>query len=359
MHKSIKILSLDGGGTRGLFPSTILQCIQEETGKSPVEIFDVIAGSATGGIITAALAAGLPVSDIVDIYLNRASFILPSDFFRKLWNPANLFAPKYNNRNLQTLLTEKLGANRTLKDVYDQYGARPTFILAALDMSPDLQPGEPPEFRVAIYNSCMSPFEKENLVHLAMRNAAAVVNLPLYQRYTEGGNYANDPAMIGLSFALNDKHETYPGESKLPNGKLGLGASLKDVKIFSLGCGLTGSSYIPREKIGNGAWGILKWTRYLVNLVIDTGMIAVQYYLREILDQDQYYRINPFYHAPDAPEVLKNKKLRIDVTNADQLAAIKAYAEKIYSEKRKEIMNFLELHSESTVIKNYPLNTTL
>lgn len=356
MQKPIKILSLDGGGTRGLFPSTILQCIENETGKPPSEIFDVIVGSATGGIITAALAAGLPVSDIVDIYLNRASYILPSEFFRKLWNPANLFAPKYHNRNLKALMTEKLGAHRTMKDVHDQYGANPAFIMAALDMSPDLQPGQPPEFRITIYNSCMTSVENEYLVDVALRNSAAVVNLPLYQRFTEGGNYANDPAMIGLAFALNNKDEVFPGESKLDNKKMGLGASIRDVKIFSLGCGLTGSSFVPRDKIGKGSWGILKWTRYLTSLVIDTGMVAAQYYLREMLDHDQYLRINPYYHAPDAPEPLKNKKLKIDVTNPEQLTAIKAYAEKIFSEKREEIINFLELETATTEIKS-PLNT--
>lgn len=357
MQKPIKILSLDGGGTRGLFPSTILRCIEQETGKSPVEIFDVIAGSATGGIITAALAAGLPVSDIVDIYLNKASFILPSNFFRKLWNPVNLFAPKYPNKNLKALLTEKLGAQRTLKDVYDRYGTKPVFILAALDMSPDLQPGESPEFKVTIYNSCMTAVENEKLVDVALRNSAAVVNLPLYEHFTEGGNYANDPAMIGLAFALNNKNESAAGASRLANKKMGLGASIGEVKIFSLGCGLTGSSYVPRDKIGKGSWGILKWTRYLTNLVIDTGMIATQYYIREILDSNQYYRINPYYRAPDAPEVLKNKKLKIDVTDAEQLAAIKEYAEQIFSEKKEEIMNFLELETSTAKIKNQPINT--
>jgi uncharacterized protein len=345
MNKPIKILSLDGGGTRGLFPSTILECLQRETGKPPTAIFDVIVGAATGGIIAAALASNLHISEITDIYHKKAGYILPSSFLRKIRNPFNLFVSKYPNKNLKKLLIEKLGPARTFEDVYEKFGTSPVFLLAALDMAPDLQPGETPEFKVVIYNSAISACHSEKLVDMAMRNSAAVVNLPMYQHFTEGGNYANDPAMIGLAFALNNKDESFEGESKLGNGKLGLGAQIQDVRILSLGCGSTGNSYIPRDKIGNGDWGIFKWTNYLVNLVIDTNMVAVQYYLRQMLNEDQYLRINPYYHSSDAPDVLKKQKLKIDVTNPKQLDAIKGYAEKTFSDQKQQILDFLEIQS--------------
>ena len=75
----------------------------------------------------------------MDIYLNRASYILPDNFWRKIWNPVNLFAPKYPNKNLKQLLEEKFGANKLLSDVADQYGVSPVFLLAALDLNPELE----------------------------------------------------------------------------------------------------------------------------------------------------------------------------------------------------------------------------
>ncbi len=45
---TIRILSIDGGGTRGLFPATILHQLENDLGKKATHIFDVIIGSATG-----------------------------------------------------------------------------------------------------------------------------------------------------------------------------------------------------------------------------------------------------------------------------------------------------------------------
>ena len=342
MNKPVKILSLDGGGTRGLFPATILDCIKEDTGKQPHEIFDVIVGAATGGIISAALACGLDTSEMVDIYLNRASFLLPNKRFRRWWNPLNLFAPKYPNDNLKQVLQEKFG-DKKLKDVAALYGSNTAFMQAALDMSPSIEKGQIPEFKVVIYNSVITEHHEETMVDIALRNSAAVINLPLYQTYTEGGNYANDPAMIGLSFALNNKVASLANSSILPNNKLGLGADPQNIKMLSLGCGSTGSSHVSHEKIGNGKWGLLKWVNYLINLVIDTNMVATQYYMAQILPDGQYFRLNAYYKADDAPDVLKNQDLKIDVTDKEQLTAINQYAKKIYSERKQEIFDFLEI----------------
>ena len=54
---SLKILSIDGGGTRGIIPATILDCIYNDFGKTPLDLFDLFAGTSTGGIICIGLAA--------------------------------------------------------------------------------------------------------------------------------------------------------------------------------------------------------------------------------------------------------------------------------------------------------------
>jgi patatin-like phospholipase/acyl hydrolase len=137
MKRTIKVLSIDGGGTRGLLPATMLYQLEQETGQSVTDIFDVIVGSATGGIITSAIAAGVRMEDIRDIYLKKARFILPSNFFRRIWNPLNLFAPRYPNKNLKALLEEKFGS-KTLKDVRAEYGTDTIFLAGTLNLSPEL-----------------------------------------------------------------------------------------------------------------------------------------------------------------------------------------------------------------------------
>ncbi len=342
MGKKIKVLSIDGGGTRGLMPSTLLHCLENETGKSVTDLFDVIVGSATGGIIAAALAAGLSTFEIIDIYLNQASYILPQSRFRRIWNPVNLFAPKYPNKNLKQLLEEKFGVSTTLSDVHNRYGNKPIFLIASLDMSPTLATNEAPSFKIVIFNSINATQQSERLVDVAMRTSAAAVNLPLYQHYGEGGNYANDPGLIGLSFCLNTK-KTYSDESLLPDNQLGLSADPMDIRLFSIGCGMDGGSFVAKDKIKDGQWGLIKWMGHLVNLVIDTNMVYSQYLLAEMLDEQRYLRINPYYKAEEAPSVLKNGKLRIDVHEKEQLEAIKAYAEFTFDKEKNRIMHFLEL----------------
>ncbi len=345
MNKTIRVLSIDGGGTRGLFPATLLHQLEQETNKSVTDIFDVIVGSATGGIISMAISAGMPMEEIMDIYLKRAKFILPSNFFRKIWNPINLFAPAYPSKNLKSLLDEKFGAEKTLKDVREKFGTDTIFLCGTLDMSPTLKENETPSFKVVIYNSVFAEYENEKVVDVAMRTSAAPINLPLYQHYSEAGTYANDPTMIALSFCMNQQEAKEEGVSFLEGNKLGLGAGPDDIKFLSLGCGTDGRSYVEKKKIKKGNWGLLKWFGEFINLIINTNMVSNQYYMHQFLDEEHYMRLDAYYKAPDAPSILKDKKLKIDVRDPEQLAAIRDYAQAIFENKKEDLLGFLDLNN--------------
>lgn len=118
-----------------------------ETGKTITDIFDVIVGAVTEGIIASALATGMPSAEIIDIYLNLASYILPGRFLRRLWNPVNLFAQKCPNKNLKSLLIDKFGKNTTLADVHQQYGNKTIFLIASLNVSPEPGSQETPALK--------------------------------------------------------------------------------------------------------------------------------------------------------------------------------------------------------------------
>lgn len=325
MSKTIRILSIDGGGTRGVFPATLLHCIEKETGKKIPELFDVIVGAATGGIIAAALAAGMETQAIGSIYIDRAKYILPKTFFRSLWNIRGLFAARYPNNNLKQLLGEKFGS-KTLGQVQG-----PVYLFPSLKLNPPLISGQIKGFAVEIFNTQNPAHAQETLVDVALRTSAAAANLPIYQGYSEGGNYANDPALVGLSYGLGDPQGLHGG----------LGANLPDIKLLSLGCGSDGKSYIPTDKIGKGDWGILRWLGNLAPLVIETKMVATQYYLRQILKPNQYLRINVDYHAPAAPAALRGKKLAIDVRESEQLNAIHEYAYLTFEQQKNTILPFI------------------
>lgn len=81
MAEPFKILSIDGGGIRGVFPAMLLANYEVELKAKGVENwqvyqnFDLICGTSTGGIMAIALSLGIPAKEIYEMYLNNAGLI--------------------------------------------------------------------------------------------------------------------------------------------------------------------------------------------------------------------------------------------------------------------------------------------
>ena len=71
-----QILSLDGGGVKGLFSAALLAQLEEDCGVSVADHFDLITGTSTGGLIALGLGAGLRPREIVEFYLTRRRSLL-------------------------------------------------------------------------------------------------------------------------------------------------------------------------------------------------------------------------------------------------------------------------------------------
>jgi hypothetical protein len=78
----IRILSMDGGGIRGIIPARLLQQIEESTGQPASALFHLIAGTSTGGILGCGLAKKKPAREIAELYTDRGAEI----FHRSLWD---------------------------------------------------------------------------------------------------------------------------------------------------------------------------------------------------------------------------------------------------------------------------------
>src|ERR687885_959924 len=76
------LLSIDGGGIRGIIPAIALAKLESTTGRLTRETFSFVAGTSTGAIITAAIAAGIPATRIRDLYITRAREV----FTKYPWN---------------------------------------------------------------------------------------------------------------------------------------------------------------------------------------------------------------------------------------------------------------------------------
>jgi patatin-like phospholipase/acyl hydrolase len=105
-----RILSIDGGGIRGIIPASALVKLEaDRNGQLTREMFDFVAGTSTGAIIAAAVAAGIPARDILNLYLTRSSDI----FAWRPWWPPDLWrwlvhGHKYKGKTLHDVLSQEL-----------------------------------------------------------------------------------------------------------------------------------------------------------------------------------------------------------------------------------------------------------
>jgi len=103
MSDSIRILSIDGGGIRGIIPAMVIQAL---LGKLKAQdVFHIIAGTSTGGIIACGLAKPNPISlqDIINLYVEHGSEIFKKGLID--WSHY-LGGPRYNPTALEKYLVD-------------------------------------------------------------------------------------------------------------------------------------------------------------------------------------------------------------------------------------------------------------
>jgi predicted acylesterase/phospholipase RssA len=104
------LLSIDGGGIRGIIPAIVLAKLEQTTGRLTRETFSFVAGTSTGAVLTAAIAAGIPATRIRDLYINRAAEVFP----QYPWNILKriILGSMYSAEKLHDLIAEEIGPAR-------------------------------------------------------------------------------------------------------------------------------------------------------------------------------------------------------------------------------------------------------
>jgi hypothetical protein len=209
--KTFKILSIDGGGIKGLYSATVLARFEEKTGKKITDCFDMICGTSTGGLIALGLANGMSAQSLSDLYFEKGSEIFPTSnyifirivqskwqFFKQL-----LFCNKHSIKPLKLIL-ENIFGNKTMNDANNLL-CIPSF---------NLTTGEPRVFKKS--HSTIGFFADKNIkmVDVALATSSAPTYFPVHEHneflYADGGVWANNPSMCGLLEAL----DYYVGEGK-------------------------------------------------------------------------------------------------------------------------------------------------
>jgi patatin-like phospholipase/acyl hydrolase len=304
------ILSIDGGGIRGIIPALVLAHIEEQTGTAIADLFDVIAGTSTGGILALGLTCpdGRPsggprysAAELAEMYERDGSRIFPHEFLGVV---RQLFSPKYPSRGRARALAGTLGDTR-LKDAlaevivtgYDIHERRPVFFRKALAAS-EPQTRDFPMRDVALATSAAPTYFEP--VRLRTQDGAQELVV------VDGGVFANNPGMC----AFVDR-TTVEGERDR-------------ALMVSLG---TGSLTHPFTYGQTRGWGLIGWGPHILDVVFDGVSESVEYELETILGDD-YHRFQiELVGASD----------HMDDVSGPNLAALKAKARELIESRRAEL----------------------
>ncbi len=283
--KTRYILTIDGGGIRGLIPALILAELEGRVGLPLHDCFDLIAGTSTGGIIAAGLTApsqadptraACTASDLVDLYRNDGKRIFPHLLGLSRRLPGFPYSPK----PLEEILARRIGTKARTQDAltnivipaYDLLERKAVFMAGGPDY--DAATGSPqrsfPMHVAARATSAAPTFFPPAAISPTAATGSAKAEPQLL--LIDGGVFANDPTIAAIIEARK------------------LGWHLGDLEILSLS---TGSSEKPYGSAGH--WSIFGWVNPfrrvpIFSILMQAGSSTISYQAERLVGTDRYDR---------------------------------------------------------------------
>src|SRR5262245_19317245 len=211
------VLSIDGGGIRGIVTVVLMERLCAEPGLSGwLDGVDFIAGTSTGGLLTLGLAAGKQLADIHDLYVNRGGYIFQDSLLDDVRDVGKLIGADYDVGHLEELLIDLVGQT-TLAGLGKRVAVT-AFDLDNEDQDPAKRTYKPKIF----HNFPGTDSDGDALAYkVGLYTSAAPTYFPSVDGFVDGGVFATNPSMCAL--AQTQDHRT--GEA----------VALDEVRLLSLG----------------------------------------------------------------------------------------------------------------------------
>lgn len=300
------ILSIDGGGMRGIIPAVILSRLEDELPLPLSDCFDVIAGVSTGGILACGLAAPrlqtqakLRASDMLKFYTEDG----PAVFRDRLFS---LFRPKYDADVLRECVKARLPAvtlsntdTELLVTAYAlNHGSAVQFCTSFAKKDQNF------DFRLSdlAWGTALAP------TYFGSRSISSVDGMRSLE-CIDGGVARNNVATLAIAHAK----QLWPNEP---------------VFILSLGTGVS-----SRPPAGSGLarnWGALKWAPRVIPTFMDATSDFVSTEMRVLADES--YRINPS---------IDNGMSELDNASPQNISALIAKGEETWAEHSMALKGFV------------------
>jgi patatin-like phospholipase/acyl hydrolase len=253
-EEKFRVLTLDGGGMRGLYSATLLltlaqRFVKSSNNKSPDlgKSFDLICGTSTGAILATAIAAGISLETIQNLYINEGKSIftnpIPASKKKYWWYLTHLKRPSGNQNKLKDALIKEFN-NETLGSLYKRRN------IGLCVSSIDANNFRPRVFKTSHVNS--KHRDDDFLLHnICLASSSAPIFFPLSdqvdpnnknckQYFVDGGLWINNPVLMGIIEAL----------SILDNN---------DCPIEVISVGTCSKPSGDPKRVKNTMWGIVDW----------------------------------------------------------------------------------------------------
>lgn len=339
---NVKIISIDGGGIRGIIPAVILCAIENgiraKKGDSArlADHVELVAGTSTGGIITCGMLIPNPsdpkqarytMEEVLDIYMQRGKDIFSRTARHKFRTLGGLTDEKYEATGLEEALEEKFGATKLsellrpcLITAYDiRY--RKTVFFGSHKTDDGQNKGRDFLVQDVARATSAAPtyFEAANIASLAGVHHALI----------DGGVFANNPAMCAYAEA---RGMTLGGIER---------PTAKDMYMVSIGTGTVKKEY-PYAKAKD--FGMMEWVKPVIDIMMSGNSETVSYQLEKLFgaggNPSGYIRIEPELHnaSPD-----------MDDASPENLAALKEAGNKFVSDNHHVIKGIVDQLLDGTV----------
>jgi patatin-like phospholipase/acyl hydrolase len=298
----MRVLAIDGGGIRGLIPALVLTEIERRTDRRIFELFDLIAGTSTGGILACALCAPepLPALEVVKLYEEEGPEIFSISLAQRIRSAGGLLDEKYDAAALDRAL-ERFLADKRLKD------ARPDLLVPAYDTA------EPGPYFFKSTKARETPNTDDFPLSVVAR---ATSSAPTYfepleagpRSLVDGGVFAVNPAMSAFAEVVRHHPEAED-----------------EIVLLSLGTGQR-TRKRPFDEVKD--WGLVEWARPILDVVFDGISDAVDYQLRHALPEDAYVRLQT---------ELVSASDDLDDASSDNLTALRSLGEALIAERSADL----------------------
>jgi len=269
----MRVLSIDGGGIRGLIPAVVLADVERRTGRRVADLFDLVAGTSTGGILAAAVGCPGPdgrprysAEELIELYTTEGPKIFDPSLLKQVTSAAGLADERYDSDGLVSALRQYMGEARlsealvpvllTAYDIEDRHA----FFFRTERARSD------PEYDFALADAAHATSAAPTYFEpVRVTDAAGARTYPL----VDGGVFAANPAMCAWTDLVRAR--------RAPEVDL----------LASLGTG-TAIRPIPYEQARG--WGLLGWARPLIDVLFSGAAETVDFQLAQLLG-DRYVRV--------------------------------------------------------------------